>query len=135
LIFGGDIDRIYPPVFGIVAGSLVIFGFWNRLSRIELRGFFRTAVIGTLVGIAAGAVLGAAVYPPLRQGLGPKANLFSPAEAGDMDRAVGVFLGLGVGVILGAIAGALSYLMRLRGHLNQVRPAEPLHPRGPIAGA
>jgi len=31
LVFRGDIDRTYPPVFGFVAGALVIFSFWNRL--------------------------------------------------------------------------------------------------------
>ena len=92
LVFRGDIDRVYPPVFGMVAGSLVIFCSWNRLARIELRGLLRSGVIGTLIGMAAGAILGAAVYPPLREAIGPKANLFAPDEAGELDRAVGVFL-------------------------------------------
>jgi hypothetical protein len=52
---------------------------------------------------------------PRREAFGPKANLFAPDEAGELDRAVGVLLGLAVGGILGAIAGGLSYLIRLPG--------------------
>jgi hypothetical protein len=115
LVFRGDIDRTYLPVFGFVAGALVIFSFWNHLARIELRGVLRSGAIGTVIGMAAGVILGAAVYPPLREAFGPKANLFAPDEAGQLDRAVGVFLGLAVGGILGAIAGGLSYLIRLPG--------------------
>jgi hypothetical protein len=129
LVFRGDIDRTYPPVFGFVAGSLVIFSFWNRLARIELRGLSRSGAIGTVIGMAAGVILGAAVYPPLREAFGPKDNLLFPEEARESNQSHGAFLGLAVGGILGAMAGGLSYLIRLPGdQRNLIRPQEPVAP-------
>ena len=107
-----DIDRIYPPLFGAVAGMLVIFGFWNRLALIQFRGIIRSMIIGGLIGTAAGVLLGAFLYPPLKQAIEPRSPLFSVEEESELDRGNGAAIGLLIGGSIGTVAGGFFPLLR-----------------------
>ncbi|HMC88681.1 MAG TPA: hypothetical protein VKI17_03995, partial [Gemmataceae bacterium] len=65
LVRRGDVDQLFPPVFGLLAAWSVFFYFWNRLGQVRVEGFLKWLAIGTSIGIAAGAVLGAIIYPLL----------------------------------------------------------------------
>src|ERR1700730_16078408 len=97
-------ERVFPPIFGLAATSLVVFCFWNRLGQVRLEGLLRSLAIGTIVGVTAGAILGAIIYPPLRSAFRKTTGVLSAEEANELDRASGVFIGLCTGGLIGALA-------------------------------
>jgi hypothetical protein len=126
LVSRGDIERVFPPIFGLAATSLVAFCFWNRLGQVRLEGLLRSLAIGTLIGVTAGAILGAIIYPPLQSAFRKTTDVLSAAEANEMDRASGVFIGLCIGGLIGAFASGVTHFVRKSINSSLTTPERPV---------
>jgi integral membrane sensor domain MASE1 len=123
LILGIDPDRVVFPVVGILLAWLLVFGLWDRLRKVELRGIAKTLAMAILGGIVVGAILGAGVYAPIRTSRDPKATGPLYDEIRAIHQGDGVLLGAAGGALLGATVGVLVHLWRKSSCLPNSQPS------------
>jgi hypothetical protein len=116
-------DRIMFPGTGLLLGWLLVYVSWNGLGQVKLRGRGRTLAIAIPCGVALGAILGAAVYAPIRTSLDPRAAGRLHDEVSAIHQGEGVMLGVLAGALLGGLCGAGIHLWR--GQCEGRKPTAP----------
>ena len=101
------------PVFGPVAGAVLLAVLCARCGQLHLRGLAKHVSIGTLSGVAVGGLfIGAFVYPAVmaeRRGMSAMVE-----KRFATDRLAGIFFGGLIGSAAGAAAGIATFTRTMR---------------------